>query len=68
MTVRCGICGEEFDGEDVLAGHEHATNDEVPPLPCQLCGETFGTEEDLVRHQSDDHVGADVPDEEQAVP
>jgi hypothetical protein len=37
-------------------------------LVCPLCGETFGREEELVRHQGEDHVGVDLPDEEQAVP
>jgi uncharacterized C2H2 Zn-finger protein len=37
-------------------------------LVCPVCGETFEREEDLVRHQAEDHVGIEVPDEEQAVP
>jgi uncharacterized C2H2 Zn-finger protein len=37
-------------------------------VECPVCGEAFEREEDLLRHQSDDHVGLDVPDEEQAVP
>jgi hypothetical protein len=37
-------------------------------LVCPVCGEAFEREEDLVRHQADDHVGIDLPDEEQAVP
>ncbi len=37
-------------------------------LECPVCGETFKREEDLVRHQGEDHVGVDVPDEERAVP
>jgi uncharacterized C2H2 Zn-finger protein len=37
-------------------------------LVCPLCGETFEREEELVRHQGEDHVGVDLPDEEQAVP
>lgn len=35
---------------------------------CPVCGEVFHREEDLVRHQSEDHVAVDLPDEEQAVP
>jgi uncharacterized C2H2 Zn-finger protein len=37
-------------------------------VECPVCGEAFEREEDLVRHQGEDHVGVDLPDEEQAVP
>jgi uncharacterized C2H2 Zn-finger protein len=37
-------------------------------VECPVCGEVFRHEEDLVRHQSEDHVAVDLPDEGQAVP
>jgi hypothetical protein len=71
MTVLCGICGREFEDEAAMAGHEHqevAPEREREARTCMVCGESFGREEDLVRHQAVDHVGVDLPDEEQAVP
>ena len=41
---------------------------EAMTVECPVCGEAFEREEDLVRHQGEDHVGVDLPDEEQAVP
>jgi hypothetical protein len=37
-------------------------------VDCQVCGERFENEEALLRHQNEDHVAVDVPDEEQGVP
>jgi hypothetical protein len=37
-------------------------------VECPVCGEAFEREEDLLRHQNEDHVAVDVPDEGQAVP
>ncbi len=69
MTVLCGICGMEFDDEAALEGHEHETaTPEDERVTCMVCGESFGREEDLVPHQATDHVGIELPDEEQAVP
>jgi DNA-directed RNA polymerase subunit RPC12/RpoP len=72
MTVVCGICGREFEDEAAMDAHEHEPEasiaSDAEALRCMVCGESFGREEDLVRHQSEDHVGVDLPDEEQAVP
>jgi Zinc finger, C2H2 type len=71
MTVVCGICGREFEDEAALGehGHEALAPDEERAAPtCMVCGESFGREEDLVRHQAKDHVGVELPDEEQAIP
>lgn len=69
MTLRCGICGQEFEDEAALEAHAHETAaSEDAALICPVCGETFSREEDLIRHQGDDHIGLDLPDEEQAVP
>jgi hypothetical protein len=69
VTTVCGICGRELENEDATAGHRHVevASGEVT-LTCMVCGESLGREEDLVRHQSQDHVGVDPPDEERAVP
>jgi hypothetical protein len=64
--------GRTFNPVDVSGGGTVGSH----PLPrgwtmtleCPVCGETFKREEDLVRHQGEDHVGVDVPDEERAVP
>jgi transcription elongation factor Elf1 len=69
MTIRCGICGRDFDTEDDLQSHTH--DDEVvgvEALSCPLCGERFEGEEQLVAHQARDHVGVDAVDEDRAVP
>jgi hypothetical protein len=69
MTVVCGICGVEVGDETALDGHEHGTATPADErLSCMVCGEAFVDEEDLVRHQATDHVGVELPDEEQAVP
>jgi C2H2 type zinc finger protein len=69
VTTVCGICGRELENEDATAGHRHVerATDEAA-LTCMVCGESFVREEDLVRHQGQDHVGVDPPDEERAVP
>jgi C2H2 type zinc finger protein len=68
MTTVCGICGRELEDEAAMARHRHDDGPNETALACMVCGESFGREEELVRHQSRDHVGVDLPDEEQAVP
>jgi Zinc finger, C2H2 type len=68
MTTVCGICGREFEDEAAMKGHRHDEGPSESGFTCMVCGESFGREEDLVRHQAQDHVGVDLPDEEQAVP
>lgn len=59
MTVRCPVCGDEFETQEQLAGHDHAM-----PVPwreagsgfeCPECGAAFDQEEDLVAHQASGH-------------
>jgi DNA-directed RNA polymerase subunit RPC12/RpoP len=68
MTTVCGICGRAFEDEAAMAGHRHEQVSDETALTCMVCGESFGREEDLVRHQTAEHVGVELPDEEQAVP
>lgn len=60
MTVTCPICGEELEGREAIAAHDH----EVPVpweeagagFECPTCGRAFDAEEHLVGHQATEHV------------
>lgn len=59
MAVTCPVCGDEFETEERMAGHDHEM-----PIPwagtgagfeCPECGASFDQEEELVAHQAAGH-------------
>jgi uncharacterized C2H2 Zn-finger protein len=62
MTVRCPVCGDEFETDAQLAEHDHEMpvpwRDAGSGFPCPECGVLFDQEEDLVAHQSAGHAAS----------
>lgn len=60
MSVTCPICGEELDGPEAIAAHDHEVpvpwEDSGAGFECPTCGRSFDSEEHLVAHQATDHV------------
>jgi len=55
VSVKCPVCGEELEGREAIAAHDHEM-----PLPweesgagfeCPVCHRWFDSQEHLVEHQ-----------------
>jgi uncharacterized C2H2 Zn-finger protein len=59
MTVKCPICGDEFETDEQLAEHDHEMpipwQDSGAGFECPDCGAMFDQQEDLVAHQAQTH-------------
>ncbi len=60
MKQTCPICGEELEGREAIAAHDHEMpipwEDSGAGFECPTCREWFDTEENLVKHQAAAHV------------
>ena len=60
MTVTCPICGEELEGREAIAAHDHEVpvpwEDAGAGFECPACGRAFDAEEHLVAHQATEHA------------
>jgi predicted RNA-binding Zn-ribbon protein involved in translation (DUF1610 family) len=60
VSVTCPICGEELEGQEAIAAHDHEVpvpwQDAGAGFECPSCGRAFDSEEHLVAHQATEHA------------
>jgi transcription initiation factor IIE alpha subunit len=60
VSVTCPICGEELEGPEAIAAHDHEVpvswEDAGAGFECPSCGRSFDSEEHLVAHQATEHA------------